>query len=100
MQAFGHIQSINNKVELWVGETGWPTGGASYEAANPGVPEAQQFWKDGVCGITAWGVSTFVFEAFDEPWKPVTTGQNGEVEDETHWGVWNADRSSKYDTSC
>jgi glucan 1,3-beta-glucosidase len=100
MQALGHVQSLNGGVEFWVGETGWPTDGSSYEAANPGVQEAQQFWKEGVCGIKAWGVNVFVFEAFDEPWKPVSTGQNGQVADETHWGVWNADRTSKYDTSC
>ncbi|KAH0556043.1 hypothetical protein GP486_006015 [Trichoglossum hirsutum] len=100
MQALGHVQSLNKDVEFWVGETGWPTGGSSYEAANPGVKEAQQFWKEGICGITAWGVNTFVFEAFDEPWKPLSTGQNGQAADETHWGVWNADRSSKYDISC
>ncbi|KAI9779333.1 MAG: glycoside hydrolase 3 protein [Geoglossum umbratile] len=100
MQALGHIQSLNSGVEFWVGETGWPTGGSSYEAASPGIQEAEQFWKEGVCGIKAWGVNVFSFEAFDEPWKPVSTGQDGKVADETHWGVWNADRTSKYDLKC
>lgn len=47
-----------------------------------------------------WGVNVFSFEAFDEPWKPVSTGADGSVADETHWGVWNSDRSSKYSLSC
>ena len=78
----------------------WPTQGTAYESAQPGTDNAKTYYHSAVCGITAWGVNTFVFEAFDEPWKPVSIGQNGEVADETHWGVWNADRSSKYDLSC
>ncbi len=50
--------------------------------------------------MLAWGVNVFSFEAFDEPWKPKSTGQDGNVADETHWGVFNADRTSKFDTKC
>lgn len=103
MQAFGRIQSISGSIttpELWVGETGWPTDGSKYQAAVPGVQSAQTYWSTGVCGMLAWGVNVFSFEAFDEPWKPKSTGQDGNVADETHWGVFNADRTSKYDTKC
>jgi glucan 1,3-beta-glucosidase len=104
MQAFGHIQDVagsaDNTPELWVGETGWPTGGSTYQNAVPGVSAAQTFWSNAVCGILDWGVNVFFFEAFDEPWKPVSTGADGAVADETHWGAWNADRSKKYTTTC
>jgi glucan 1,3-beta-glucosidase len=103
MQAFGHIQDISGsteKPELWVGETGWPTDGSKYQSAVPGVDSAQTYWSNGICGLVAWGVNTFAFEAFDEPWKPKSTGQDGNVADETHWGVFNADRSPKYKTDC
>jgi glucan 1,3-beta-glucosidase len=79
---------------------GWPTNGSRYEAATPSVSNAQTYWSTGICGILAWGVNVFSFEAFDEPWKPVSVGQNGQVADETHWGVFNADRSPKYKTTC
>ncbi|KFY08827.1 hypothetical protein V492_05873 [Pseudogymnoascus sp. VKM F-4246] len=99
MQAFGHIQEVSGKVEggieLWVGETGWPTGGSKYQAAVPSLDGAKNYWKKAICGITAWGVNVFYFEAFDEPWKPKSTGQDGSVADETHWGAWNADRTPK-----
>ncbi|KAB8296446.1 hypothetical protein EYC80_009187 [Monilinia laxa] len=104
MQAFGHIQDVTGSAskgpELWVGETGWPTAGSTYQSAIPGISSAQTFWKEAICGILDWGVNVFSFEAFDEPWKPLSTGQDGSVADETHWGVWNSDRSSKYSLNC
>ncbi|KAI9790536.1 MAG: glycoside hydrolase 3 protein [Peltula sp. TS41687] len=102
-QAMGRVQSIRgslNGVEIMVGETGWPTAGGTYGSAVPSTPNAQTFWKRSVCGMRAWGVDVFAFEAFDEPWKPVSVGDNGESRDETHWGVFNADRSFKYDVRC
>lgn len=104
MQAFGHIQTLAGGVdkapELWVGETGWPSGGSTYESAVPSVSSAARYFNEAVCGILAWGVNVFTFEAFDEPWKPKSVGQDGSVADETHWGVWNSDRSAKYTFSC
>lgn len=47
------------------------------------------------CGALDWGINAFYFEAFDEPWKPVSKGDNGKSSDETHWGAMNADRSLK-----
>ena len=52
------------------------------------------------CGALDWGVNTFYFEAFDEPWKPHSTGDNGQASDETHWGAMNADRSQKFSLKC
>jgi len=102
-QAITHIQSVSgstDKPEVAVGETGWPTAGTQYQSASPSISNAQTYWKSAVCGMRTWGVDVFSFEAFDEPWKPVSTGADGSVADETHWGVFNADRSTKYDTSC
>ncbi|EPE36998.1 (Trans)glycosidase [Glarea lozoyensis ATCC 20868] len=104
MQAFGHIQSVAGSTtkgpELWVGETGWPTGGSNYQNAVPGLANAKFFWQNAICGILDWGVNVFSFEAFDEPWKPMSIGQDGSVADETHWGIWNADRSEKWSVTC
>lgn len=90
--------AINHSGILTV--VGWPTGGSNYGAAVPGVKAAQTFWSNAVCGMLDWGVNVFYFEAFDEPWKPVSTGDDGTVADETHWGAWNSDRSSKFDYTC
>ncbi|RKF53275.1 Glucan 1,3-beta-glucosidase [Golovinomyces cichoracearum] len=98
-KAFGRIQNIagiEKAPELWVGEAGWPTAGIRYQDAQPGVPEASKFWSESICAIRNWGVNIFAFEAFDEPWKPMSVGENGIAADETHWGIFNADRSEKF----
>lgn len=75
-------------------------GGSDYEAAKAGTQNAETYWKTGVCGMLAWGVDLFYFEAYDESWKPDSVGDNGQPMDEKHWGLRTADRKSKFDTSC
>ncbi|MCJ1450373.1 glycoside hydrolase 3 protein [Mycoblastus sanguinarius] len=104
-QAYGRIQSVagsTTSIELWNGETGWPTdGGTDYGAAQAGTANAQTFWKQGVCAALDWNYDVFFFEAFDEPWKPASNGADGQPGDETHWGAYKSDRSSKFsDYSC
>lgn len=104
MQAFQHIQTIAggvNKVELWNGETGWPTDGATnYGQAKASTAFASTFYQQAVCGMLDWGVNVFYFEAFDEPWKPVSIGDTGQKSDETHWGAFTANRTPKFALHC
>lgn len=103
-QALGHIQQVSgslDKIEFWNGETGWPTdGGSDYENAKAGTKNAADFYSKAVCSMLNWGVNVFYFEAFDEPWKPKSIGDNGKAADETHWGAMNADRSTKFSLKC
>lgn len=99
MQALQTIQSVKGTTDIsfWVGETGWPTDGTNFEAAYPGVDNAQQFWQEAICGMRAWGINVLAFEAFDEDWKPDTSG----ISDvEKHWGIWTSGRTLKYDIDC
>jgi glucan 1,3-beta-glucosidase len=83
------------------GETGWPgDGGSDYGAAIASTSNAASYWKSTVCGLLDWGVDLFWFEAFDEPTKAPAIGQDGQSEDETHWGAFTADRSAKFSLSC
>jgi len=103
MQAYRHIEQVSggNKIEVWNGETGWPTdGGTNFGPAIAGTKNAAQFYSQGVCGMLAWGFNLFFFEAFDEPWKPQSIGDNGLPADETHWGAMTADRKSKFSLKC
>lgn len=88
-QALGHIQDLSGSltaIEFWNGEAGWPTdGGSNYGAAMAGTQNAADFFSNGFCGLLDWGVNAFYFEAFDEPWKPDSVGDNGVAQDETHW---------------
>jgi glucan 1,3-beta-glucosidase len=98
MQALQTVQSIKGSTDFdfWVGETGWPTEGSNFGASEPSVDNAANFWKDAVCAMRGWGVNTFVFEAFDEAWKPETSGSSVEP----HWGVFDENRQAKYSLDC
>jgi glucan 1,3-beta-glucosidase len=50
--------------------------------------------------MLAWGVNTFYFEAFDEPWKPDSIGDDGSAADEKHWGAMSAERVPKFSLTC
>lgn len=99
MQALQVIQTSKGSTDItfWVGETGWPTDGTNYENAYPSVDNAQQFWQEAICALRGWGVNVVVFEAFDEDWKPDTSGTS---DVEKHWGVWTSGDSLKYSLSC
>lgn len=120
-QAFGHIQELAGSVdavEIWNGESGWPTdgehesvpssdgttdaqqGGTDYGSAKAGTTNAQTFFSKAVCAALDWGFNVFYFEAFDEPWKPASKGLDGSSADETHWGAFNSDRSAKFPLTC
>ncbi|KAI4088867.1 MAG: hypothetical protein LQ344_005772 [Seirophora lacunosa] len=102
-QAFSHIQDIVglDTVEIWNGETGWPgDGGSNHGKAQASTLNEEKFFKTGVCAALAWGINVFYFEAFDESWKPKSTGDNGEQGDETHWGSFTDSRMPKFSLNC
>jgi exo-beta-1,3-glucanase (GH17 family) len=74
-------------------EAGWTTRsngrGIRPENASPALQAAY------LDELTRWsresGVLTFVFEAFDEPWK----GSDDPLEPEKHWGLFTVDRRPK-----
>ena len=87
-----------------LGETGWAT---AYDPALSGPGEQGSLVKGevGLAGqasflsqlhrwVEANQVTTFLFEAFDEPWKG--GGESSSTDHiEKHWGVFNADRLPK-----
>lgn len=89
-----------NKPTLYVAEAGWPTGAnstayMSYEGATAGVAELNEFLSTFVCqsntNATSLGLQpSFVFEAFDEPWKDPLYGGV-----EAHWGLFTSDKKLK-----
>lgn len=104
-QAITHIEKIaggaDKAPEFWNGETGWPTAvGTDYDDAKGGLETAEYFYKHGFCSLVDYGFNAFYFEAFDEPWKPASVGDNGKVADETAWGAMTADRKTKFSLKC
>ncbi len=74
-------------------EAGWATrsNGRGMNAEHASQELQQIYYHD----LTQWtreaGILTFVFEAFDEPWK----GSSDPMEPEKHWGLFTVDRRPK-----
>jgi exo-beta-1,3-glucanase (GH17 family) len=69
-----------------VSEAGWPSAGNQLGDAVPSAENAAFFFLNFESWAKAEGISSFYFEAFDEPWKVANEGNVG-----AHWGVWNND---------
>ena len=74
-------------------EAGWTTAsnGRGIEPHNASEELQQQYYNELLEWTTKEKVLTFVFEAFDEPWK----GSPDPLEPEKHWGLFNLDRTPK-----
>jgi exo-beta-1,3-glucanase (GH17 family) len=74
-------------------EAGWTTcsNGRGIEPWNASEASQAQYCRELRDWSNAEGVSTFVFEAFDEPWK----GSADPHEPEKHWGLYTVDRRPK-----
>jgi len=98
------VQEVHPDRPIVIGETGWAT---AYDATKTG-PDEQGTLIKGEVSIAAQAiflsrlvrwiesnhVTTFLFEAFDEPWKG--GGESSTPEHiEKHWGVFYEDRTPK-----
>lgn len=91
LQAAWSAQGLSLGIRL--GETGWPTAGSQ-----PVQPAAwlatPTFAKWYAAAIASWmganGVSGYLFEAYDEPWKGPASGSSSE----SSFGIWTANGTS------
>lgn len=74
-------------------EAGWTTNsnGRGIDPANASEALQKFYYHQLMEWTDAEGILTFVFEAFDEPWK----GSSDPMEPEKHWGLFRADRTPK-----
>ena len=74
-------------------EAGWATNsnGRGIQPHNTSQDLQEIYLQDLLQWTDAQGILTFVFEAFDEPWK----GSPDPMEPEKHWGLFTVDRLPK-----
>jgi exo-beta-1,3-glucanase (GH17 family) len=74
-------------------EAGWTTAanGRGIDPHNASEELQARYYEQLMEWTTGASILTFVFEAFDEPWK----GSQDPLEPEKHWGLFNVDRSPK-----
>lgn len=74
-------------------EAGWATAsnGRGIEPWNANQDLQQAYYQQLINWTNREQILTFVFEAFDEPWK----GSDDPLEPEKHWGLFHLDRTPK-----
>jgi hypothetical protein len=72
---------------------GWTTAsnGRGIDPWNATEELQARYYKELMEWTTSENILTFVFEAFDEPWK----GSHDPLEPEKHWGLFTVDRTPK-----
>lgn len=85
-------QKYPNK-QVVITEAGWTTAsnGRGIEPENANEELQKAYLNDLINWTEEEGILTFIFEAFDEPWK----GSPDPMEPEKHWGMFNVDRRPK-----
>lgn len=88
-----HVKSVHN-VPVFVGETGWPSGGKNFGNALPGTTAASRYWKAVACQMLRENQDFFWYSAFDAP--TATDAYNVE----SHFGVAYPGRTLKFNLQC
>ena len=97
------VRAINAQCSVAIGETGWPSQGISFNNTNNSVANLLAYYQ----AIDKWAfeqrVMTYLFEAFDEPWKsdqnaqvPPTNPWQGPNGAEGHYGLWYLNEQGEY----
>ena len=93
-QNYNAVAQLYPEKQIVITEAGWATNSNGRGISPDNVSEETQavYYN----GLTEWSkkekIVTFVFEAFDEPWK----GSPEPLEPEKHWGLFKVDRTPKF----
>jgi exo-beta-1,3-glucanase (GH17 family) len=87
------VASIYPGTAVVITEAGWATNsnGRGIDPGNSSEDLQDVYYGDLMRWTREEGILTFVFEAFDEPWK----GSPDPLEPEKHWGLFTVDRQPK-----
>ncbi len=90
---FDSVASLYPDTPVVITEAGWASqsNGRGMNAEHASQELQDFYYRDLMEWTQAAGILTFVFEAFDEPWK----GSPDPLEPEKHWGLFTVDRRPK-----
>ncbi|WP_333840880.1 glycoside hydrolase family 17 protein [Pelomicrobium sp.] len=97
-RAVPHVQWVYDQVraafpgrEIFIGETGWPSGGRQRQEAVPSRVNQARFVREFLSFAHRSGVGYNLIEAFDQPWKQRLEGTVG-----AHWGLYDGALRPKF----
>jgi exo-beta-1,3-glucanase (GH17 family) len=90
---YDSVARLYPETPVVISEAGWSTSsnGRGIQPHNTSQELQQTYYGDLMEWTDAQSILTFVFEAFDEPWK----GSDDPLEPEKHWGMFTVDREPK-----
>ncbi|HIJ63335.1 MAG TPA: cellulose synthase, partial [Rhodospirillaceae bacterium] len=88
---YTNMSTVYPDKHVMLAEVGWPSAGKSRGPAEPSVINQALFLRQFLNTATERNIDYNIIEAFDQPWKKAFEWSVG-----THWGVWDADRNSKF----
>lgn len=83
-------QNANGK-KVIISETGWPTKGEMYGAAQPSYKNAMRYFITMQEWVNREQIESFYFSSFDEVWKNNHEGEYG-----AYWGLWDKEGNYKF----
>lgn len=91
LQRLSELQRAYPGKPIIVTEVGWPSRGRTIGGAIASRANQALFLRTILPALEEAGITYFVIEAFDQPWKIADEGLAG-----AYWGLWHADRTEKY----
>lgn len=89
------IKDLYPNKPVWFSEVGWSTSAVDFSQMKEGeacIEKAKRYYDEFLPWIEEEKIISYLFEAFDEPWK----GGDNPDEAEKHWGIFNEDRTPKF----
>lgn len=93
---YNMIKTENPGLDLWIGETGWPSMGDPVDDAVPSCENATKYLQGCIDWVASEDIPLCYFEAYDEDWKAYDQWGNQRAPViEANWGVWYNDGALK-----
>jgi cellulose synthase/poly-beta-1,6-N-acetylglucosamine synthase-like glycosyltransferase/exo-beta-1,3-glucanase (GH17 family) len=85
------LQRLYPNKRIVITETGWPSAGPPQVKADASLLDEAKFLRSFLSRANEEGITYYVIEAFDQPWKIKVEGTAG-----AYWGMYDADRKPKF----
>ena len=92
LDRYHELQKAYPGKQVVISEVGWPSNGRTRKDAVASHANQAKFLRRFLTAAEQEGITYYVMEAFDQPWKRQLEGEAG-----SHWGVFDAEREPKFE---
>ena len=91
LRRYLELQQAYPDKSIVISEVGWPSHGRTRQDAVASYANQAKFLRRFLAAAEREGITYYLMEAFDQPWKQQIEGEVG-----GHWGVYNDEREPKF----